>query len=302
MIDQRAYAFAATHHGLLRRSDALRTGMPLRTWYRAIDAGLLEVLYPRVARASGSPRTRHQRVLAAVWACGPDAMASHRTSAWLWGADRPDDDPIDVICRRGNHRAAPGIVAHHPRDRGDLGPVFRGAIRTTNPLRMLLDLGAVDPQGVGAAMEHILVSRTATPPAVVAALERHAAPGRHGIGALREAVARFPFSREVADSVLERKMLDLVRLHGLPPVQFHPIVEGLEVDFRICGTRVLLECDGRRWHEYAFEDDRRRDQTLMAAGWIVLRFTWRQLTLSPGTTARRIRDVLAAFAQSGRHP
>ena len=32
--------------------------------------------------------------------------------------------------------------------------------------------------------------------------------------------------------------------HHLPAVEFHPIVEGYEVDFRVVGTPVLLECDG----------------------------------------------------------
>jgi very-short-patch-repair endonuclease len=62
---------------------------------------------------------------------------------------------------------------------------------------------------------------------------------------------------------------------------------------------VILECDGRRWHEYRFEDDRLRDQKLMAAGWLVLRFTWRQLTANPAGVARRIEQVLAAFPRTG---
>jgi very-short-patch-repair endonuclease len=295
MIPRLAYAYAATHYGLIRRDDALRMGMSERSWYRAISAGHLEQLFPGIARASGAPRSRRQEVLAAVWACGPRTSTSHRTCAWLWGVRRPDDEPIDVICDRRQRFAPPGVVVHHPRDLDDLAPVFRGAIPTTNPLRMLVDLGAVDPSGVPTAMEHILTTRVASPPAVAAALERHARPGRHGITALRRALARYPFAVEAADSVLERKMADLVCRYGLPAVEFHPIVEGYEVDFLIGGTRIILECDGRRWHEFAFEADRARDQVLLAAGWIVVRCTWRQITLDPGGVARRIREVLASF-------
>jgi very-short-patch-repair endonuclease len=295
MITRAAFAFATTHHGLLRRSDADRLGISARAWYRELDAGRLLLLHPGVARAAGAPRTRHQRVLAAVWACGSGAVASHRTSAWLWGVPRADDEPIDVISGREARFARCAVVVHRPRDRDELRPVHRGAIPTTSPLRMLVDLGAVDSRGVFDAMEHILVSRTASPPAVLAALDRHARQGRHGVRALREAIARYPFARDVADSALERQMLDLAARYGLPSLEFHAIVEGYEVDFLVAGTRVALECDGRRWHEYAFENDRRRDQALLAAGWIVVRFTWRQVTLEPGSVARRIRQVLEAF-------
>lgn len=96
-------------------------------------------------------------------------------------------------------------------------------------------------------------------------------------------------------------MRRLVERYGLPPVAFHEIVEGWEVDFRVVGTPVILECDGWASHgidRAQFERDRRRDVELIAAGWIVLRFTYRAIVRRPGPTAERIR---AAVAHWGAH-
>jgi very-short-patch-repair endonuclease len=42
---------------------------------------------------------------------------------------------------------------------------------------------------------------------------------------------------------------------------------------------VIVETDGRETHETspAFQDDRRRDQILVAAGYRVMRVTWHQI-------------------------
>ena len=45
-------------------------------------------------------------------------------------------------------------------------------------------------------------------------------------------------------------------------------------------------------HRAAFEEDRRRDQLLAAAGWRVVRFTWRQVVREPRVVAEILRRVL----------
>ncbi|CAN0430101.1 unnamed protein product, partial [Phaeothamnion confervicola] len=58
----------------------------------------------------GVPHTQEQRVLAAVFAGGRGTMASHRSSAWLWGAPRPAHDPIEVsLPSRGRQATIPGV-------------------------------------------------------------------------------------------------------------------------------------------------------------------------------------------------
>jgi very-short-patch-repair endonuclease len=120
--------------------------------------------------------------------------------------------------------------------------------------------------------------------------------------ALRQAIDVWSIDQKPADSLLETVMYRLVQKHGLPPVVFHPIIEGWEVDFRVTGTPVLLECDGWAHHgavRTQFERDRERDAALSAAGWIVLRFTYRAVTERPTRTARRIRATIDRWAGPG---
>ena len=69
-------------------------------------------------------------------------------------------------------------------------------------------------------------------------------------------------------------------------------------DFLWREHRVIVETDGFRAHGHrlAFENDRARDATLQAAGYAVLRFTWRQVNDDPHTVAGRIAATLTRRA------
>ena len=46
-------------------------------------------------------------------------------------------------------------------------------------------------------------------------------------------------------------------------------------------------------HTRSLERDRRRDQQLTAAGWRVVRFTWRQVVDEPDVVVATLRSLLA---------
>ena len=188
---------------------------------------------------------------------------------------------------------------HRPRDVRQLRPVWRLGIAATDPLRTLLDLGAVDAAGVDAALLRFVVDGYVTPKAVRAALVRHSQHGRHGVVALRDALDRWSLDDKPADSDLEALMGEILVTFGLPTAQFHAIVEGYEVDFWITDSNVIIECDG--WSSHGadhdqFEFDRVRDADLLARGFITLRVTWRQMVRSPSAVARRIEATLAQWS------
>lgn len=289
---------ARQHHGAIHRED---TGASTSSWYRAHDSGLLVGVHPNVARLAGTFETRELRIAAAALAVGPDAIASHRSSAHLWGIPRPDDDPVDLIVTgRGSARRYEGVVLHRPNDQADLRPSpLRQGIRCTPIVRMLLDLGAVDRPAVRGAVGHLLALRAVTLEQLHTAVIEHSEHGRHGIVALRDALDEWTLDGRPADSVLEVAMHRLVRRADLPPVEFHPIIEGWEIDFRIVDTNVLIECDGWTYHgldRLQFERDRQRDAELAAAGWVTLRFTYRSIIRTPFVVAARIRSVLGRQA------
>jgi very-short-patch-repair endonuclease len=73
------------------------------------------------------------------------------------------------------------------------------------------------------------------------------------------------------------------------------MVQGLEVDFVWRERRLIVEIDGFAFHgnRVAFEQDRDRDSRLAAAGYRVIRFTWRQLTGQPEGVLIRLGQALA---------
>ena len=65
----------------------------------------------------------------------------------------------------------------------------------------------------------------------------------------------------------------------MPEPEVNVLVEGFEVDVVWRDARVAVELDGRDTHgtAMAFERDRERDRILQAAGWRVVRITFRQM-------------------------
>jgi very-short-patch-repair endonuclease len=71
-----------------------------------------------------------------------------------------------------------------------------------------------------------------------------------------------------------------------------------EVDCLWRRQQVVVELDGRDVHDtrHAFEADRARDRALQAAGYRVVRITWRQLRDEPAAVATDLRALLRLAA------
>jgi very-short-patch-repair endonuclease len=288
--------FGLRQHGLVTIDQALHVGMSRRAWYRAIASGRLTGVAPNVASLPGAADSVQQRILAPILSIGPTALASHRSAAALWGLDIPGDRPVDVLVRdRSRGPRLEGTLVHRPTNLADLRPFRRAGIPTTNPLRVLVDLGAVTPRRVADFLAHVMVEGWVSRRAAEAALIRHARPGRHGVAALRAALEDWPLGDKPPDSVLEPEMRRLLRRHGLPEFDFHPTVLGWEVDFAHMESMVIAEVDGWEHHgrdREQFERDRRRDASLQAAGWVVFRFTWLQVKRRPAMVASSLHGAL----------
>ena len=241
-----------------------------------------------------------QTIAAAVLATG--GVASHLSAAHLWGAEVPGIEPVDVTVVHRNRGVAPrGVRLHRPTDLQDVVGVVRSGIAATNPLRTVLDAGAVaSPLVLAGIIETFLVRRYLSLAALEFGLRRHAKQGRSGLGALRLVLREWAISEKPPDSVLEVAMARLLRDHSLPPATFHHVVTTpgghFELDFAFAAFRVGIEVDG--WAHYgsraAFEADRARDAYLAGAGWRVLRFTWYQVNFRGEWVAARIADALTA--------
>jgi very-short-patch-repair endonuclease len=70
---------------------------------------------------------------------------------------------------------------------------------------------------------------------------------------------------------------------------------GGELDIAFPALRVAVEVDGWAWHIDLdrFRGDRRKQNALELAGWMVLRFTWHDLTERPEQVVAEIKAALA---------
>jgi very-short-patch-repair endonuclease len=98
----------------------------------------------------------------------------------------------------------------------------------------------------------------------------------------------------------ERLLKRLIKDAELERAVHNVDIEGKRVDAVWPRHKVVVEVDGHQWHGHrqAFERDRARDQKLIAAGYVVIRVTWRQLTERPMTVVASIATTLARRSPS----
>jgi very-short-patch-repair endonuclease len=106
------------------------------------------------------------------------------------------------------------------------------------------------------------------------------APGRSPSKLARVLALRVP-GYEPGDSNLESRVYEALVAAGLPtPVRQHKVVVGSStyyVDLAYPEVLIAIEVDGFDFHRgrTSFDSDRKRQNDLVRAGWIVLRFTSR---------------------------
>jgi very-short-patch-repair endonuclease len=124
--------------------------------------------------------------------------------------------------------------------------------------------------------------------------------GRRGVARLRMTLEELDPKTRRTRSELERALLRLCRRAELPEPQVNVLLDlgdvKIEADLLWRTPKLILEADSRAFHDTAsaFEADRRRDQLITAAGWRVIRCTWRQVFNEPARLARVLRTLLTA--------
>ncbi len=203
--------------------------------------------------------------MAAVLATG--GILSHHSAAKIWGI-RPHDGAIDITVTGPAVRSRPGLRIHRARS---LDAAVQDGLPLTTPARTLHDLaGCLGQPELDRAVEQAQVLRLATREEIAARLPRR------GRRALTAALYDDP---QLTRSAAERRLLALIRQARLPRPETNVRVQGYEVDLLWRRQRLIVEVDGFAYHStrHAFERDRARDATLQAAGYRVVRITWRQI-------------------------
>lgn len=282
---------AGRQHGVVSRRQLEELGLSRRSVETRCAGGRLHRIHRGVYAVGHARLSESGRWLAAVLAHGEGAILSHRSAAALWGLLRQRQAAVDVTAPRGR-AGRNGIIFHecqlHP---DDLTVV--DAIPVTTACRTLFDLAEViAPNRLRRAWEEadrlgLLEIRT-----VEEIIER--GWRRHALKPIRPLVRDARLPKDFA-SPLEGYFSDFCERHGLRAPLTNVMVAGYEVDALWPAERLIVELDGFAFHSHraAFERDRARDAVLQAAGYRVLRFTYRRLKQDPAGIVRDLRACLS---------
>jgi very-short-patch-repair endonuclease len=277
------------------RTQLLEAGVTRAAIEWRISSGRLHVVHRGVYRVGHMAPGPRAREMAAVLACGSGAVISHRTAARMWQLPGGSEDgDIDVTVRRSRAPSRRGIRTRRSSRLGDRDSRVLDRVPITTPARTLLDLAAILPLNM---LERVVaeaqVRRLADRRSIADQLDRNR--GRAGVRSLRR-LLELDGGPALTRSRAERMMLALVRAAELPPPQVNARLGRYEVDFLWSERRLVVEVDGYAYHanRRAFERDRVKDAALAAAGYAVVRVTFRQLTDTPQAVVARLAAALAA--------
>ncbi len=288
-VDLQIVRLAERQHGVVSLRQLQALGLGAGAIEHRIATGRLHRIHRGVYAVGRPSLTRKGHWMAAVLACGPGAVLSHRSAAALWQL-REDGWKTDVTVP-GDRRSRGFIKAHRARmDPADI--THCDGIPVTTVARTLLDLAAVlDRDQLVKTVEESERRKLFDLRAVEAVLTRNGR--RCGTPALRDVLAVYrepPPTR----SDLERDFLALVRrTAAVPEPHVNVRVEGFEVDAFWPRSRLVVELDGRGYHTSprVFEADRARDAVLQRAGYRVIRITRHRLRADPAGVLELIASM-----------
>jgi len=298
-VDRRMALLAGRQWGVVARRQLLGLGFSEDQVKARVAGGRLHPVHRGVYAVGHRLLTWRGRFLAAAFACGPDAVVSHRSAGILHGFLPLSSQAVDVSVL-GRHRAQRGLILHHPRALAPTDITVTDAVPVTAPMRTLADLAALLgadalERAVRQAERHRLLD--------VRALNPHLRPGRTGTANLRAVLAGFDEGVMTREE-LERRFFALTKKAKLLRPQANVQVDRFVVDFLWPSHGLVVETDGWKDHgtRSAFEQDRARDVVLAQLGLRVVRFTWRQIGREPAGVAAALAQLLRGSSPPSATP
>jgi hypothetical protein len=291
-------AVAESQHGVITSRQLADIGLSLRSIENRLAAGELRRVAGGTYIANGAARTKLQDCAVAVLS-RDGSILSGRSAAWLHGfagvvvPSRPEitvastasgRSPVAKVRRSQHLRHIRVVDLHGLPVASQVETVFRMAeyVGRARLMRFIDDQLIADGNCLSELGDVYL---------------RHQGERLRGMATLRPILLeRLDGEKAPTESVLETIALELLGDVDLPPlIRQAPLPwapEAGRVDFLIPDWRLIIEVDGRKWHARteSFESDRLRDNAAAAAGYAVVRFTWRMLTVEPD---RCLSQILA---------
>jgi very-short-patch-repair endonuclease len=279
---------AGRQHGIVKRKQVREAGLSREGVRRRVESGWLVPLYDGVYAVGHTALTDNSHLIAAVYACGDEALASHRAAGKLWGILR-GSQPIEVTAPR-SREPKKGFTLHRSRLIHGEDRALIDNIPVTSLARTLVDLADVlTEERLADAVNEAELRQIFDLKLVERVLAR--LPGRKGRHKLQRVLSNYNDVQPFTRSRGERLVWAICNRFGLDKPRVNAWVHGYEVDFYWPKAGLVLEFDGgvhrttRRFYE-----DRKRDRALAAHGIHVVRATDRD---EPEALAKELLAILS---------
>jgi len=302
----RLQALAGARGGVVSPADLADCGFSTGAVRRRIAEGSWQRMGGAVVLAPALGKLPHLDDLGMSWTLrftfGPHARVSGTLALRQARWHVPTEVHI-VVLEEKPHAQMSGVTVIRRAGKGRRPRA--DTLRFESPRDALLDCLTVLPAAAARDLvDAVLQKRYVRPEVLARDLSTRLGRGRRNAAGLRRLAERVTSGSR---SEAEQRMALLLRRSRTGawapnfPVRDTAGRVRAEIDVAHVGLRIVIEVDGRAFHSdrHAFEGDRERQNVLSIGGWLILRFTWEQISQQP---AKVIAAVRAAVAHQATQP
>ena len=273
---------ADRQYGHVTRQQLLELGLPSQTIARWVGNGRLITVHAGVYAVGHAQHSPHARAMAAVLACGPDAVLSHDSAAALWGIRTWP--PLPEVTAP-HHRRRPGIRSHTTTSLTGKDIRRHRNIRVTSPSRTILDIQSrLTDKQLTRAVNELRFQKHLKGTELERLLQRS-----------KRIASLIDPTQNPTRSGKEDDFVTFCKRHGLPTPRTNVMLFGHERDAVFEDEKVIVEIDTWDTHNSykSFTSDRKRDGVAAEHGYLTVRLISELLAADPDGEAESLLRTLA---------
>ncbi len=290
---------AARQLGVFSRAEARSLGADDKLISRRLAQGRWIRLAPGVYGLPGVPESFDRRVWIALLGTSPLAVVSFQTAAAYHRYAGFPEGRIVLTVPHGGHHRIDGAFVHQISDVLPHHLTIVRGMPCTTPERTAVDLAAVCSfPRLFESLDDARVKGRVDVSGIGVVLRDVARRGKPGMAKIARVLDKLEPGKVPSQSVLERKLHDLLEMGGEPPLvrQYpHPgrDLPAACVDGAYVEAKLIVEVDGRRWHTRIadLKRDHDRDNEAGRAGWFTLRLLYEDVVGDPEGQCTLIRQT-----------
>jgi very-short-patch-repair endonuclease len=298
-FDRAIAALAEGQYGVFTASQAKAIGFTRDQRDKRVRAGRWSIEHPGIYRMAGVPLSWRGQVLADCWSVRGLAVASHRSAALLWNLPGGSEAFVEITCDRWRRSRRPNLIVHETLSLRTDDVATIDCIPVTTVEQTLLGLAAVAGSSIAEmALDRALHQKLTTRKRLDAFVCEKGARGRNGVGVLRALLEAHDPLAAVPESVMETRMKQLLRRHGLPTPVFQYVIRHqgefvARVDAAYPELRIAIEYDSYEHHtgRDAIVRDNDRRNVLRRIEWALITFTAADIANDGGQAIKALQTA-----------